>query len=242
MGCWYLLINEGLGAWRKPSGIEGPESAVDVSKVTRPHVLTSIDSESSHTQINQFIQIFRYFSSNIVLLQGQIQEIHQATVPDLSTPNQRDGVNNKNMSWRVHTRVKNTAANKNLENIIVVFNLFFGSFAFVIIEVPWWVGNSREVLLAGVEVWSTAGVSALSTSGSTHVINHCIHIYVHLHDGTVTQKEMLHSYQLHWSIVIWLFLRYDTMSFSFVLPQHYYSVWSCPSALPQFLIWSTSCS
>ncbi len=103
MGCWYLLINEGLGAWRKPSGIEGLESAVDVSKVTRPHVLTSIDSESSHTQINQFVQIYSYFSSNIVLLQGQIQETHQATVPDLSTPNQQDWVNNKNMSWIVYT-------------------------------------------------------------------------------------------------------------------------------------------
>lgn len=80
----YLLINERLGIRQKPSGVEGFESAENITKISRPHVLASIYSESSHTHFNQHVQVFCHFFSYVVLLQSQIQQTHQAAISDLS--------------------------------------------------------------------------------------------------------------------------------------------------------------
>ncbi len=63
---------------------------------------------------------------------------------------------------------------------MVVFNVPTASLTFAIIEVKIWVGNRGEVLLIAIELWSTAGRSALSMNWFTHVIDDHIRVNVHL--------------------------------------------------------------
>ncbi len=45
------------------------ETTIDNRKITRPHVLAGIHSESSHSHVNQLVHVANHLTTYIVLLQ-----------------------------------------------------------------------------------------------------------------------------------------------------------------------------
>lgn len=74
------MKDERSGAAREPLGVEVVQTAIDSRKVTGPHVLASIHSESSHTHVNQLVHEVDHLTPDILFLQGEVQQTDQATV------------------------------------------------------------------------------------------------------------------------------------------------------------------
>lgn len=80
----HLLEDKGSAAAGEPFGIQVVETAVNVVQIARPHVLTGIHSESSHSHVNQFVHEIRHLPSNVIFLKSQVQKANQTAVTHLN--------------------------------------------------------------------------------------------------------------------------------------------------------------
>ncbi len=78
-----LLEDEGSGATSEPVGVEVVQTTVDSRQVSGPHVLAGINSESSHTHVNQLVHEASHHAPDVIFLQGEVQQTNQTTVTHL---------------------------------------------------------------------------------------------------------------------------------------------------------------
>lgn len=150
------MKDERSGAAREPLGVEVVQTTIDSRKVTGPHVLASIHSESSHTHVNQLVHEVDHLTPDILFLQGEVQQTDQATVTYLE---QQMSIQIQLFFLGFYRSLNEVTSvlrdDRYLIGITIVLNIATASLAFVVIEIPLAVGDRGEVLPASTEPAST---------------------------------------------------------------------------------------